>query len=104
MVLAGRYRLVERLGAGGMGEVWRATDELLHRTVAVKLILPAILDEPGFLRRFLAEARAMASVRHPGVVAIHDFHGDDNGAYLVMEYVEGDPLSRVLSRSGRLTA
>jgi serine/threonine-protein kinase len=72
--------------------------------VAIKLILPDLLDEPGFLRRFLAEARAMASVRHPGVVAIHDFHGDDAGAYLVMEYVEGDPLSRVLSRSGRLGA
>jgi serine/threonine-protein kinase len=102
--LAGRYQLTERIGAGGMGEVWRATDELLGRTVAIKLILPDLLDEPGFLRRFLAEARAMASVRHPGVVAIHDFHGDDAGAYLVMEYVEGDPLSRVLSRSGRLSA
>jgi serine/threonine-protein kinase len=79
-------------------------DELLGRTVAIKLILPDLLDEPGFLRRFLAEARAMASVRHPGVVAIHDFHGDDASAYLVMEYVEGDPLSRVLSRSGRLSA
>jgi len=102
--LAGRYQLTERIGAGGMGEVWRATDELLGRTVAIKLILPDLLDEPGFLRRFLAEARAMASVRHPGVVAIHDFHGDDAGAYLVMEFVEGDPLSRVLSRSGRLGA
>jgi len=102
VVLAGRYLLRERIGAGGMGEVWRATDDVLHRTVAVKLILPALLDEPGFLRRFLAEARAMASVRHPGVVAIHDFHGDHAGAYLVMEYVEGEPLSRVLNRVGRL--
>src|SRR5688572_13182172 len=98
--VAGRYLLRERLGAGGMGEVWRASDELLHRTVAIKLILPALLDEPGFVRRFLAEARAMASVQHPGVVAIHDFHGDDDGAYLVMEYVEGESLSRVLARSG----
>ena len=73
-MLAGRYSLREGIGAGGMGEVWRATDDLLGRTVAVKLILPALLDEPGFARRFLTEARAMASVRHPGVVAIHDFH------------------------------
>src|SRR5678816_3380004 len=58
--LAGRYQLTERIGAGGMGEVWRATDDLLGRTVAIKLILPDLLDEPGFLRRFLAEARAMA--------------------------------------------
>jgi eukaryotic-like serine/threonine-protein kinase len=104
VVLAGRYRLRERIGAGGMGEVWRATDELLGRTVAIKLILPALLHEPGFVRRFLAEARAMASVRHPGVVAIHDFHGDGASAYLVMEFVEAEPLSRVLGRVGRLGA
>ena len=101
-VLAGRYILTERLGAGGMGEVWRATDEVLGRTVAVKLVLPALLDDAEFLRRFLAEARAMASVRHPAVVAIHDF-GEANGrAYLVMEYVPSEPLSRVLGRAGRL--
>jgi eukaryotic-like serine/threonine-protein kinase len=101
-MLAGRYLLRERIGAGGMGEVWKATDQVLGRTVAVKLILHTLVDDPEFLRRFLAEARAMASVRHPGVVAIHDFHGDAAGAYLVMEYVDGEPLSRVLSRLGRL--
>jgi serine/threonine protein kinase len=101
-LLAGRYLMRERIGAGGMGEVWRATDEVLGRTVAVKLILPALLDDPGFVRRFLAEARAMASVQHPGVVAIHDFHGDADGAYLVMEFVDGEPLSRLLGRVGRL--
>ena len=103
-VLANRYVLRERLGAGGMGEVWAATDELLGRTVAVKLILPTLVDEPGFVRRFLAEARAMASVRHPGVVTIHDFYGDDRSAYLVMEFVEGQPLSHVIGRAGRLSA
>jgi serine/threonine-protein kinase len=102
-VLAGRYLLGERLGVGGMGEVWQATDELLGRTVAVKVILPALVHEPGFVRRFLAEARAMASVQHPGVVAVHDFHGDDAGAYLVMEFVSGEPLSRVLAHAGRLS-
>ena len=102
-VLAGRYLLGERLGVGGMGEVWQATDELLGRTVAVKVILPALVHEPGFVRRFLAEARAMASVQHPGVVAIHDFHGDEAGAYLVMEFVNGEPLSRVLARVRRLS-
>jgi serine/threonine-protein kinase len=101
-ILAGRYRLRERIGAGGMGEVWKATDDVLGRTVAVKLVLPNLLDSPGFVRRFVAEARAMASVRHPGVVAIHDFHGDESGAYLVMEYVDGEPLSQLLARVGRL--
>jgi eukaryotic-like serine/threonine-protein kinase len=86
-----------------MGEVWRATDEVLGRTVAVKVVLPALLDDPGFLRRFLAEARAMASINHPGVVAVHDYGSDAAGAFLVMEYVDGEPLSTVLARAGRLT-
>ena len=103
-VLAGRYELHDRIGGGGMGEVWRATDRVLGRTVAVKVILQALLDEPNFLRRFHAEAKAMARVHHPGIVAIHDFKGDDGGAYLVMEYVEGEPLSRLLARAARLSA
>ncbi|MEU8002264.1 serine/threonine-protein kinase [Catellatospora sp. NPDC049111] len=100
----GRYRLDERIGAGGMGEVWRATDTVLGRVVAVKTVLPALLDDPGFVRRFLAEARAMAGVRHRGVVTIHDYHGDADGAYLVMEHVAGESLSQTLARHGRLTA
>jgi serine/threonine-protein kinase len=102
-VLEGRYELHDRIGGGGMGEVWRATDRLLGRTVAVKVILQALVDEPTFLRRFYAEAKAMAKVHHPGVVTIHDFKGDAGGAYLVMEYVEGEPLSRLLHRAGRLS-
>ena len=92
----------ERIGAGGMGEVWRATDIVLGRTVAVKVMLAALVDEPGFSERFLIEARAMASLRHPGVVAIHDYRSDAQVTYLVMEYVEGEPLSSVLRRLGRL--
>ncbi len=103
-LLGDRYRLDERIGAGGMGEVWRATDTVLGRVVAVKTVLPALLDDPGFVRRFLAEARAMAGVRHRGVVTIHDYHGDAGGAYLVMEHVEGESLSQTLARHGRLTA
>jgi eukaryotic-like serine/threonine-protein kinase len=100
--LGGRYRLDERIGAGGMGEVWRGTDEVLGRTVAVKVVLPLLASDPEFVRRFLAEARAMASVNHPGVVSIHDYGQDPAGAYLVMEYVESEPLSRALGRVGRL--
>jgi eukaryotic-like serine/threonine-protein kinase len=104
--LAGRYRLMERVAAGGMGEVWRAFDELLGRMVAVKVVLPALHADPDFIRRFLAEARAMASVRHPGVVAIHDFGEAETTsgrrAYIVMEYIEGEPLSQALRRLGRM--
>jgi len=102
--LGGRYRLDERIASGGMGDVWRSVDEVLGRTVAVKILLPSLLDEAGFTERFRVEARTMATVNHPGVVDIYDY-GSDNaaGAYLVMEYVEGDALSRTLSRVGRLT-
>jgi serine/threonine-protein kinase len=96
--------LDERIGGGGMGEVWRGTDEVLGRTVAVKIMLPALLDEPGFVERFRGEARTMATINHPGVVDIYDYSSDKSVAFLVMEYVEGDALSRTLGRVGRLTA
>jgi serine/threonine-protein kinase len=83
--------------------VWRGTDEVLGRTVAVKILLPALLEEPGFAERFRGEARTMASINHPGVVDVYDYGSDDAVAYLIMEYVEGDALSRTLSRVGRLT-
>jgi serine/threonine protein kinase len=102
--LGGRYRLDELIGGGGMGQVWRGTDEVLGRTVAVKIMLPSLLDDPGFGERFRVEARTMARLKHPGVVNVYDFSNDGETAFLVMEYVEGDPLSRTLARVGRLTA
>src|SRR5687767_11122187 len=102
-MLGGRYRLDERIAGGGMGDVWRGTDEVLGRTVAVKILLPALLDEPGFAERFRGEARTMATINHPGVVDVYDYGSDQQIAFLVMEYVEGDALSRTLSRVGRLT-
>src|SRR3954453_6517332 len=103
VTLGGRYRLDERIAAGGMGDVWRGTDEVLGRTVAVKILLPALLDEPGFAERFRGEARTMATLNHPGVVDVYDYGSDQHVAFLVMEYVEGDALSRTLGRVGRLT-
>jgi serine/threonine protein kinase len=101
--LSGRYRLDERIAGGGMGDVWRGTDEVLGRTVAVKILLPALLDEPGFAERFRGEARTMANINHPGVVDVYDYGTDDGTAYLVMEHVEGDALATTLGRVGRLT-
>ncbi|MEV4621648.1 protein kinase [Asanoa sp. NPDC049573] len=103
VMLGGRYRLDERIAGGGMGDVWRATDEVLGRTVAVKILLPALLEEPGFAARFRGEARTMATINHPGVVDVYDYGSDQQIAFLVMEYVEGDALSRTLGRVGRLT-
>jgi serine/threonine-protein kinase len=106
--LGDRYRLDECVGTGGMGAVWRATDTVLARTVALKVLLPALLDDPGFDARFVAEARIMAALRHRGVVDVYDYGKSqvpDNGmvAYLVMEYVDGQPLSRRIADSGRLS-
>ncbi len=103
-MLGQRYRLEERIASGGMGDVWRCVDDVLGRTVAVKILLPSLLEEPGFTERFRGEARTMATINHPGVVDIYDYGSDPaTGAYLVMEYVEGDALSRTLTRVGRLT-
>jgi len=102
VLLSGRYRLDERIASGGMGDVWRGTDEVLGRTVAIKIMLLALLEERGFVERFRTEARTMATINHPGVVRIYDF-GHDQVAYLIMEYIEGEPLSRTLNRVGRLT-
>ncbi len=105
--LAGRYRLDERLGAGGMGEVWRGEDMVLARTVAVKLLLPDRMNDPNFVQRFQGEARAMATINHPGVVDVYDYGvtevpGDGPTAFLVMRFVDGEPLDRLLSRLGRI--
>src|SRR5919198_3438391 len=102
-----RYRLDERIATGGMGDVWKAEDTVLGRTVALKVLQPAMLEEPGFADRFRAEARVMATINHPGVVQVYDYgesalDGGGKVAYLVMEYVEGEPLHHVLGRVGRL--
>ncbi|MFI6230868.1 protein kinase [Micromonospora echinospora] len=101
--LGDRYRLDARIGAGGMGEVWRAVDALLGRTVAVKAMLPDVADDPDFARRFLIEAKAMASVNHPAVASIHDYGHSDGLTFLVMEFVDGQSLSQILARHGRLS-
>lgn len=103
-LLGGRYRLDDRIAAGGMGEVWQATDTVLGRAVAVKTLLADRATDPGFQRRFRHEAQALAALRHPGVVAVYDFGNTAvEDAYLVMARVEGQPLNRVLAERGRLS-
>jgi len=93
----GHYRVLEKIGAGGMGEVFRARDERLGRDVALKLVRPASSDNPDHLRRFEQEARAAAALNHPNIVAIYDV-GFHNGApYIVSELLEGQTLRRRLS-------
>jgi eukaryotic-like serine/threonine-protein kinase len=101
-VLAERYQLDRSLGNGGMGEVFEATDLTLHRNVAVKLLSPSLVQDEPARARFLREARALAQVNSPHVVAVYDAGEDDERPYLVMELVEGTTLERELERAGRL--
>ncbi len=104
-LLAGRYRLTDRIAAGGMGEVWRAEDSLLNRAVAVKLLPTGRAGDEAFLARFRAEARYAASLSHSGIARVYDYgeSAEFGGAYLVMELVNGEPLSAILARAGRLS-
>jgi serine/threonine-protein kinase len=104
-LLAGRYRLTDRIAAGGMGEVWRGEDDLLNRSVAVKLLPTGRAGDEAFLARFRAEARYAASLSHPGIARVYDYgeSAEFGGAYLVMELVNGEPLSAILARAGRLS-
>jgi predicted Ser/Thr protein kinase len=101
-LLGERYRLGERVATGGMGEVWRATDVLLDRAVAVKVLRPGLVAEPGFTERFRSEARTLAGLHHPNVVSVYDY-GEGDTTYLVMAFVEGEPLSTRIESAGRLS-
>ena len=108
-LLGDRYRLDRRIAIGGMGEVWRAEDIVLSRTVAVKVLKSELTQERTFLERFRTEARTTASLQANGIANVFDYGevatGDDIPvAYLVMEYVDGEPLSAQLARDGRLPA
>jgi eukaryotic-like serine/threonine-protein kinase len=89
----GRYRLVRRIGVGGMGEVWEADDTVLGRRVALKVLVQELANDPRATRRFVREARATAKLTHPNVTGIYDFGRDGGPPYLVMELLEGDTLA-----------
>jgi eukaryotic-like serine/threonine-protein kinase len=97
----GHYRVLEKIGAGAMGEVFRARDERLGRDVALKLILSASSDNPDHLRRFELEARAAAALNHPNIVGIYDVGLDEGSPYIVCELLEGKTL-RARLREGAL--
>jgi eukaryotic-like serine/threonine-protein kinase len=103
-VLDDRYALTERIAAGGMGEVWAATDTVLDRKVAVKLLNPALSQQSGFLERFRAEARYSAALHHPNITTVFDYGEDDGSAYLVMELVAGQPLSQIIFERAPMSA
>ena len=98
LTFGGRYQLSSRVAIGGMGEVWQATDLVIGRTVAIKILKDEYLGDPGFLERFRAEARHAALVNHEGIANVFDYGEEDGSAYLVMELVPGEALSTILER------
>src|SRR5277367_1547194 len=91
------YRIVSRLGAGGMGEVFLAEDTRLHRKVALKVLLPEVAADPDRMARFLQEARLASSLSHPNAAHIYEIGEADGAHYLAMEYIEGETLESLLS-------
>ncbi|MGF2949472.1 protein kinase domain-containing protein [Microbacterium alcoholitolerans] len=100
----GRYELQSRIAIGGMGEVWEATDHVIGRVVAIKILKDEYMGDPGFLERFRAEARHAALVNHEGIASVFDYGEENGSAYLVMELVPGEALSTILERDGELSA
>ena len=104
VTFGGRYQLLSRVAIGGMGEVWQATDLVIGRTVAIKILKEEYLGDPGFLERFRAEARHAALVNHEGIANVYDYGEEEGSAFLVMELVPGEALSTILERERVLPA
>ncbi|MFM5952377.1 MAG: protein kinase domain-containing protein [Micrococcales bacterium] len=94
----GRYRLISRIAIGGMGEVWKAHDPIILRDVAIKILKPEYMGDPGFLERFRTEAKHAARVNHEGIANVYDYGEDAGSAFLVMELVPGDSLAKILEK------
>jgi serine/threonine protein kinase len=102
--LSGRYEIGERLGSGGMSNVYRATDRILERTVAVKVLAEHLSDDDRFVARFRREALAVAKLIHPNIVQVYDTGVDEGRHYIVMEYVEGRSGAQILQKHGPVDA
>jgi serine/threonine protein kinase len=99
--MLGQYRILERLGAGGMGQVYKAEHSVMARVVALKIISPRLMQEPSARARFQREVRNAARLIHPNIVVAHDAAEVEGMCFLVMEYVDGQDVAQLLSRYGR---
>src|SRR3954469_11112286 len=100
--LGGRYRMESLLGQGGMAQVFKGTDTVLGRPVAIKILAPQYAKDPSFVERFRREAQSAAALNHPNIVGVYDTGSDDNTHYIVMEYIEGRTLRDVIREEGPL--
>src|ERR1051326_6813130 len=94
----GPYEILSAIGAGGMGEVYRARDERLDRTIAVKVLAPTLSADPEYRQRFEREARTVAALSHPHICPVYDIGAHDGLDYLVMEYLEGETLASRIAK------
>jgi eukaryotic-like serine/threonine-protein kinase len=101
-LISGRYRVVGHLGTGGMADVWRAEDEVLGRSVAVKVLHPQYASEENFVARFRQEAQAAANLSHPGIVNVYDWGREEGTYFIVMEFLPGQTLKQLLEERGNL--
>ncbi|MDP2234377.1 MAG: Stk1 family PASTA domain-containing Ser/Thr kinase [Actinomycetota bacterium] len=102
LVFGRRYRATEKIGTGGMADVYMAVDDVLGRTVAIKVLHAHYATDPGFVARFRQEAQAAANLSHPNIVNIYDWGKDDDTYYIVMEYVRGTDLKALVQQKGPL--
>src|ERR1035438_3086359 len=94
------YQILEKLGAGGMGEIFKAQDTRLNRLVAIKVLLGGNTGDPELRRRFVQEAQAASSLNHPNIITIYDIVSQDNDQFMVMEYVKGKTLGELIPPGG----
>jgi eukaryotic-like serine/threonine-protein kinase len=102
VLMGGRYRLIRKMAAGGMGHVWDAEDTVLHRVVAIKMLSEGLSSDPNSAERFRREAQAAAGLSHPNVAGVFDYGEDDGTQFIVMELIEGETLAERIARVGRL--
>jgi len=99
-ILNNRYRLVAQQGSGGMAVIYKAIDIELGRTVAIKILRPSLTNDPTFLVRFRNEARAVANLSHPNIVTVYDVGNEGPTHYMVMEFIEGQDLKKIIKTLG----
>ena len=96
----GHYKITEEIALGGMGSVYKATNQKLNRTVAIKVINPNLMSNPGLINRFYKEAKIQARMKHINIVTIYDFFEHQNNHFLVMEYLDGESVDKIIKEQG----